>query len=117
MEKTLQSKWTHISSQKVQPGKFLLLSSMNTNFVILGENVFTIPMFLFSICNNAIFDTFVPSFPNITFSRKLDIDTIQNVYSVTQWISYNKFKSAFFILVAGQKMNLVSIALCLFSDV
>ena len=52
MEKTLQSKWTHISSQKVQPGKFLLLSSMNTNFVILGENVFTIPMFLFSICNN-----------------------------------------------------------------
>ena len=96
MEKTLQSKWTHISSQKVQPGKFLLLSSMNANFVILGENVFTIPMFLFSICNNAIFDTFVPSFPNITFSRKLDIDAIQNVYSVTQWISYNKFKSAFF---------------------
>ena len=81
MEKTLQSKWTHISSQKVQPGKFLLLSSMNTNFVILVENVCKIPMFLFTICNNAIFDTFVPSFPNITFSRKLDIDTIQNVYS------------------------------------
>lgn len=72
--------------------------------MILGENVFTIPIFLFRICNNAIFDTFVPSFPNITFSRKLNIDTIQNVYIVTQWISYDKVKSALFILVARQKM-------------
>ena len=60
-------------------------------------------MFLFSIYNDAIFDTFVPSFPNITCSRKLDIDTIQNVYSNTQKLSYTKSKNTFFILVPREK--------------